>query len=1481
MKEKEPTTLEQEETFPESIHHEVFTVNWKAYSETPNEYKKLLINHFNQEVQTLKDYEGRELYELIQNVEDAGSSEIRIELHGNRLVIANDGNRPFSVAGYGAILRPFQSNKRKQWYIGNKGLGFRSVLNWTRSLSVCSLTHPGSSAGIRCNFSEEIAFRKYKELFGLWKANGLTPRAERMLEIEAKNYGRQYPIAILSVPDVEEWMPREGITTQIEMELTEEVIEKVKGNIEALKDSLFFLFLRNLKTIIIDIDGNITTIECVKREKIIELHIRTGEEETVRQRWMIERIEDDRNSVAAARRIDVSADELDKHEYYFHSFFPTLIKLGFGCALHANVELNSSRNYVVTTDESLFELLADTVRRLADEIKAYHKDDPTWDAYDIFVEKNSGWSKDRHFERFIEGMKHFRETEALAPTVSGEYLPLAETVALTEDFSEFALSAGAYSEAFDNVVRPGFSSVDVYGNTDFSLNAKMLQKFADTPMMPVDVRAEFIALLQKAFPKDGLPEDGTLHLFTDKEGNHIRQKAWLLTADQRQIPSILKVQLVDDELTGLLKIKLADPLRRLKEEEEREGKQSNDERRLHALLYRLSDLGYTDFSYLKTKLFAASSQRHSMEQDVEMVKYLYIHYKDNRKRLEKEEDEILTRDSILYINDKGGKLRPICNLLYGAESGPWAPMVANWSSLMDLPPEEEESVRDFLVERLHMGRKVPMTLDEWVLDDKYLATVAGGRNHWHYAQKAVRDKLKEEGLSAFAFIVDKPFVENTSPGNLLRDFLEDDNAYNAIMNGERDGDFTVWYVKSSAMIPYVDYYAKTPASVFLREKLKGLSNYMLDTASWVGEPMIDVGLLSREQKERLAKIARLFGAKGDDSELSIPEIYDAIANATGKNHRSVYQQMKRLLKEKEERGEAPDTVPDLQVWASLGGTLLPDKISNKECYYADNTPPKAIYEKFPILDIGRREGVEQVSRYFGIKPVSEIFTIPVTEASRHLELMEDKLKDLLERRAVYILAARCESFRYEKLETSAKEAFAQLKGIVFSVWDNLQFKLEIEGWVSEEIFNLENGQFLKYKGEPSDDKPRTDWEYFLATENSNTGANREVVSAVASMLCSQYKLQETVWGERFYTLLRLPDEDLEYKLFRDYPEEYVDLIKDVVAEKKDIELRSPRIWDKNDFEGLVKDIVTNAKERIYLECLSSGNEQQKEFLARCDRKEIELEEKIDRFLASLPLNTDKMEAERILRKQFKEYLIPTEITSEIKRLTEYEDWLSENIPLLIFELNQIYPDIHSLTFFPGNLEIIKNLWEEYKKRETEDKMRLKDQETNWTPTELEICSGSKVEKPETRSGDKQGRSKHGKPKGAVEKEAQSVYGGNAEKDVVAFLKAKGWKVWKSSSNLDDTLTDRYHYDLSAEDENGVTRFIDVKYTSDGLVHVSEAQYMFASRMKKARHPYELYVVYDGRLHILTDIASTLDLYGTPESYRIRVLPPDPTTDELL
>ena len=214
-----------------------------AYLKTP----VIMTGAYNREKSLKKEYDGRQLLELLQNGDDAAENaktpEMLISLEDKRLVVANNGD-PFERQGILSFI--FSDNSPKTMAIkkiGYKGLGFRAVLNWSDSIWI-------KSGGFSIEFSRENAIAFFRELL---KKN---PRLGKDIQ---EQFGEKYkyeevcPIATLSVPVWKEtWdIDTSQYATYVVVNFdSEEIKEDIQKKINALRMEVA-LFLNNLRKIVI------------------------------------------------------------------------------------------------------------------------------------------------------------------------------------------------------------------------------------------------------------------------------------------------------------------------------------------------------------------------------------------------------------------------------------------------------------------------------------------------------------------------------------------------------------------------------------------------------------------------------------------------------------------------------------------------------------------------------------------------------------------------------------------------------------------------------------------------------------------------------------------------------------------------------------------------------------------------------------------------------------------------------------------------------------------------------------------------------------------------------------------------------------------------------------------------------------------------------------------------------------------------------
>ena len=162
------------------------------------------------------DYEGRQIFELLQNADDeanGSSGKVHITFDGKTLIVSNTGN-PFTLSGVKSLLYPSASPKKiSSDKIGCKGLGFRSILTWANSVTV-------ASKGFTIQFSRTNAIEFLKSILGE------NPNLKE--EIESKS-DDDYPIATLTCPKIiTQHVLEESYTTSIIIECREELAQTIE-----------------------------------------------------------------------------------------------------------------------------------------------------------------------------------------------------------------------------------------------------------------------------------------------------------------------------------------------------------------------------------------------------------------------------------------------------------------------------------------------------------------------------------------------------------------------------------------------------------------------------------------------------------------------------------------------------------------------------------------------------------------------------------------------------------------------------------------------------------------------------------------------------------------------------------------------------------------------------------------------------------------------------------------------------------------------------------------------------------------------------------------------------------------------------------------------------------------------------------------------------------------------------------------------------
>lgn len=372
----------------------------------------VITSDYNEEKATVKDYNGRQLLELLQNADDAQSQQVLIKLDTKQktLVISNKGKEcnAFSVEGVKSIMYANLSSKSNGRYIGNKGLGFRSIINWADGISILS-------NNIKLNFSQRSSENIYKDLVEEEKREEI--QKERNLS------ENETPMAILAIPEIEKGNIDDWITT-VEIQYKENFLDDIQTQIKAIKPEVL-LFLNHLQSIEIDIDNE---------REILKKPVEEWEIKSCSGEVLAENSEDDKNSKYELK-IAYNNQLTNNENNYLFAYFPTKIKIDFPFIVHGTFELDSSRNQLIDNQKNKF-IVKKLVAFIIETALNLKQDEVNYQALNFlqYKHKNEVLKELGFYEEIDKAI----EEKEIYPCIDNKYCNKASIV-YSNNFSEFIL----------------------------------------------------------------------------------------------------------------------------------------------------------------------------------------------------------------------------------------------------------------------------------------------------------------------------------------------------------------------------------------------------------------------------------------------------------------------------------------------------------------------------------------------------------------------------------------------------------------------------------------------------------------------------------------------------------------------------------------------------------------------------------------------------------------------------------------------------------------------------------------------------------------------------------------------------------------------------------------------------------------------------------------------------------------------------------
>ena len=1003
----------------------------------------------NNENSTRLDYKGREIYELLQNAEDAKAEtvEIILDTRENLLSISNMGDEclSFTEEGFSSIMMAGTSPKQlsKQSYIGNKGLGFRSILNWSDVIRI-------HSSGVCCEFSSDIILEYWENKI---KSN-LPSDIIKQHEDFAQKLGVKHPMAILAIPKVREDNDS-SYTTKIDIKYKPDCIKSIKEQIDSLSGKVL-LFLSNIREIIINIDGEKHSIK--KKIKANSSNIVTVYDKHHRQG--IEYITHKVNNTYHAdnsKRYEVciayTKDE-DKYGDYLYTFFPTKVRIGLPCVIHATFELNSSRNALIESDVNNW--MQGEIARCLKEFAVLLADNDTscsWNYVDL-ISLNEYDKRD--FTYLRDELSNGKSALRIYPTYSG-YKPLDQTVGYSADFARFVsqnkdLFSNHLLEGFERYFSPNQNADDSFIDiiNDFS------KQIASDDLTK---RVELIyALSSISYNTDNRNK---LIVLSDSSGNIINGVARINVGEEiADLPSTLDISYVDKELVNSLikRFYLGD---------------SN----VRGLTTKLSSFGInvTNLDITATKDIIISYLKRENLSESEFVQLMYALFNKLRETDSTSLRELFQRPDFKVLA-KDGKLYFPCEVVFSQENIYqdheqliYSP--SKWSKFFSSKVGEnitEGTIIDFFCDTVGVAHHIPM--DYTPIDVKaheYLDTYSNIlykqiSNH----ERFYYEYLKQyPGYPNYFHIVKPEFInrlhnEGKSLTFITKLIMADQKAFNELKNTTLH--YFLSTIKTEDVKVSYPLYRLRGLDVF-----KPLSTYITSEKILLDGDIQLENELNELSKEPNAKdMLIMLGARENIGELEIDDLYNLLYNLPQKELKSGIQRLYKSIRDAIKGKLDNSRFLDLSKQFANNGTAYCRKAGGKievkpinEIYYWDNVllPQNILNNKFK-LELPTRVGEESVKKIFGVKLAKDI-VIEIGAHSKNEYLSELTMSRIRER-IRYILA-----YRFYNLNSNREISDLEEKKRIAQILKNLEIivysscHISVDGEISE----LQDGDMVSNK----------------------------------------------------------------------------------------------------------------------------------------------------------------------------------------------------------------------------------------------------------------------------------------------------------------------------------------------------------------------------------------------------------------------------------
>ncbi len=1047
------------------------------------------------EIELRNNYRGREIYELLQNADDASSSDFSIQIDessGNVIAInGGEGFRPFTAAGFMSLMMPHSSTKYGDGgkeMIGHKGLGFRSVLNWADDITICS-------NGVKVSFSKDVAGNEWNKI----KDDLKEETASKLLDYARNSFKLECPVPVLSIPQIEK-TGSDDDCTKIILKPKKEIESYIRAQIGSF-DKHVLLFLRKIKTITISDSEFKVEREWLKKGEVE--HVRINDET-----WVVHWDRGDRSFGSYELAVAYPEAGVDYKSGPVFSFFPTQVVLDLPCIVHGTFELDSSRNNITTPmpqNDFMMERIAKTMGEVAEYIARKNAGD-RWMPYRILNLKTS-FPALKKLESELSTQRNIR---AVYPVVSGGYARQSEAKAYSEPLASFFKELDDKG-GFGTHLIPGFGNQGIEREPfeeDFCQQAEDLASL----LAQSDAMEELAGFIRAIYEsKDGThPLRRFLRILYDDNLNQINEMADLNAGVRFSgLPDLVKTHYINERLRQSL-VKYNWP-----------GGQKQHERNMREALSGIVEMTVVDLYEAKVRI--AKIRRMDSKQYFDLIVSLY---KTLANRGEGEEQ--FSPMMHLHLLSADGSCKEASSLVLDA-----SPQQAGWTIKWD--PEwltvlnvSESDLKSFFHDVLGVSYYVPREYVYFGNDESYLQPLVQRDSNLKGTFNCFSEEKAQNRDRNWGFRIPPSFFDGKDLKDITR-LIEADEECTHILTSPG----TAWYFRSSAkQIRMDESYLSYKAKECLKQSMGGMI---------LSEMKDDEIMAYGRSKDRrsIEAILHALGARYDYGDYSIGDLYGLLRTMSGSKgdlpSQKRYQDIRLAIEKKEKSSPLSEMVReeylnDMTYLARLGEELR--FFPRNQVYYWDNDClPMTILSQLPKLYIGNRVGVDSVCRVFGVRNADGI-QIALQDSDISDELSKEFMCQFSER-IPYLLAFRCRN-------SSDKEIKSYSSGIL-----KTRFKICRDGHYSWRYGQddhprkdqLKSGDMVRIADEDGGNTF-----YVCANDISHGKDANQFRDNVAESVCLVFKVRGDESMSLFRYILKSENEDNEYLRKKEIPDDLWDKV---------------------------------------------------------------------------------------------------------------------------------------------------------------------------------------------------------------------------------------------------------------------------------------------------------------------------------------------------